>query len=86
MMGARRVDGARAHPRISTSRMLTGSGSSVSFHSSGRSSRSYELTARVGGGVVRRRRLDTTHVHVPPPRIFQGTDPFVNDCIDQDHT
>lgn len=77
----------RGHtPSVSTTRSLTASGSIVEFHSAGHRNRTYQVTVRVAGRVVRRGRLENYYDSVPPTRVFEGTDQFVNYCIDQSKT
>jgi hypothetical protein len=50
------------------------------------SNESYQVTVRVKGHVAKRGSLNAVYFVVPSKRIWEGTDAFVNYCIDGNHT
>lgn len=78
---------SRGHaPGISASTSVSGSGSSIRFQAVGQVNRSYRLTIKVGRRIVKQGTLTVTYEHIPASRVFEGTDQFVNYCIDQSQT
>jgi hypothetical protein len=73
-------------PGVSARPSVSGSGSSIRFQAVGQVNRSYRLTIKVGRRIVKQGTLTVTYEHIPATRVFQGTDQFVNYCIDQSQT
>lgn len=77
----------RGHtPGVATVRSLAGSGSTIAFRQVGPQSLTFRVTVRVDGRVIRRGALSEFYSYTPPSRVFQGTDAFMNYCIDQSKT
>jgi hypothetical protein len=78
----------RGHtPSISTRRKpLTNLATTIEFHSAGPINQVYRVTIRVAGRVVRTAQLQNFYSSTPSTRVWQGTDAFVNYCIDTGQT
>jgi hypothetical protein len=83
-LGSWRVSGRT--PGVSTRTGVDDSGSTVTFRLVGHINRGYQMVVRVGGRVVKYVLMATVYQHTPTTRVYQGTDAFVNYCIDQSHT
>jgi hypothetical protein len=73
-------------PGVYSTRRLQTSGSMVEFHDAGNLNRDYRLTVKVGDRIIHRGWLHSAYFNQPAQRVFQGTDAFVNYCIDQSKT
>jgi len=71
---------------VSTGTGVDGSGSTVTFNLVAHINRQYQMVVRVGGRVVKYVLMTTVYQNTPAMRVYQGTDAFVNYCIDQSHT
>lgn len=72
-------------PGVSTGWTASSARGTFSFGPNG-SNESYDVTVRVNGHVVSRGSLNAVYFVVPSKRIWEGTDAFVNYCIDGNHT
>jgi hypothetical protein len=73
-------------PGISTRPSVSDSGSTIRFQAAGQTNASYRLTVRVGRRLAKQGVVTVLYEHIPAARVFQGTDQFVNYCIDQTQT
>jgi hypothetical protein len=71
----------RGHiPGVSTTTKRNSSGSVFSFKP-GKANAKYRLVVRVNGRIVKRGHLTAVYNHQPANRVWEGTDEFVNYCI-----
>jgi hypothetical protein len=72
-------------PGVSVSQASSGVASSVVFSPSG-SNREFRVVVSLAGKVVKRGWLSASYSTYPAMRVYQGTDQYINYCIDDNQT